>query len=105
MPNFRQRVFQLVKKIPKGQVVSYGQVAAALGSPTAARQVGWALHSLDESQNGIPWWRVVNNQGVLTIKGNWEATKELQRQLLLKEGIDVADDYTLNIEKYRFHFK
>jgi len=50
----------------------------------------------------VPWWRVLNNKGIISIKGNWTATKELQRSLLMKEGIKVSDDFTLNIGKYRY---
>jgi methylated-DNA-protein-cysteine methyltransferase related protein len=50
----------------------------------------------------VPWWRVVNNQGVISIKGNWEASKELQRELLRKEGIEVSENFTLDINRYRY---
>ena len=78
MLNFKDKVLRYIKSIPKGKVVSYGQVAAACGSPRVARQVGGILRSADIS-TGIPWWRVVNNKGIISIKGNWTATKELQR--------------------------
>jgi len=102
MDNFRQRVIVFIKKIPRGKVVSYGQVAAAAGSPRAARVVGGILRSLDLSDDKVPWWRVINNQGTISIKGNWTATKETQRALLVKEGIKVADDFSLDMEKYRY---
>lgn len=102
MPIFRQRVIEFVGKIPKGRVVSYGQVAAVCGSARAARQVGGILRGLNITDGKIPWWRVVNNQGIISIKGNWTATKELQRGLLAKEGIKVGKDFTLDIKKYRW---
>lgn len=105
MSEFKQIVILNIKKIPKGKVVSYGQIAAAAGHPRAARQVGWILRSLDTSKNNIPWWRVLNNRGAISIKGNLAATKELQRDLLMKEGIEVAEDFTLDMEKYRYGFK
>ncbi len=101
MVNFKDKVIIFIKKIPRGRVVSYGQVAAACGSPRAARQVGGILRSLDISAKGIPWWRVLNNKGIISIKGNWTATKELQKQLLIKEGIKVGKDFILDINKYR----
>lgn len=102
MTNFNNQVIDFVKKIPRGRVVSYGQVAAACGHIRAARQVGGILRAIDTSAEQIPWWRVVNNQGIISIKGNWIATKEIQKSLLIKEGINVAGDFTLNMEKYRW---
>ena len=99
---FKDFVIALIKRVPKGRVVSYGQVAAACGKPKGAREVGRILRSLDTSANSIPWWRVLNNQGIISIKGNWTATKELQKKLLIKDGIIVNPDYTLDIRKYRW---
>lgn len=100
--DFKARVIAFVKKVPRGRVVSYGQAAAAAGHPKAARQVGGILRGLDISDGKIPWWRIVNNQGVISIKGNWIATKELQKALLAKEGIKVKKDFSFNIEKHRW---
>jgi methylated-DNA-protein-cysteine methyltransferase-like protein len=98
---FTQKVIQVIQSIPKGKVVSYGQVAAYIGIPRAARQVGWILRSLEEGVS-MPWWRVVNNTGRISIEGNLHNDKELQKKLLQQEGVAVNDDYILNIEKYRF---
>jgi methylated-DNA-protein-cysteine methyltransferase-like protein len=105
MSDFKQSVINFIKKIPRGRVASYGQVAAACGHPRAARQVGGILRAIDASAGEIPWWRVLNNKGIISIKGNWTATKEVQRQLLLKEGVEVSQDYSLDIEKYRYRLK
>lgn len=98
--NFSQAVTRVVTAIPPGQVVSYGQVAAYLGVPRAARQVGWTLRQLEGVE--MPWWRVVNNAGRVTIKGNRFQDANTQRDLLRQEGIVVNDDFTLDIDKYRF---
>jgi len=103
MPGFRERVIEFVRRVPKGKVASYGQVAAAAGSPRAARQVGAILRGIDASEGKIPWWRIVNNQGVISIKGNWTATKEIQRDLLIKDGVKVSKDFIISMEKYRFN--
>lgn len=100
--NFKEKVIEVIKKIPKGRVVSYGQVAAACGSPRAARQVGWLLHTLD-GNNNIPWWRVINNLGYISIKGNFMSTPLTQKKFLEAEGIIVTDDLKIDIEKYRYH--
>ena len=101
MSLFKQNVIKAVSLVPKGKVASYGQVAAWIGQPRAARQVGGTLRSIEENAK-VPWWRVVNNAGVISIKGAKYATKELQKSLLEKEGVKVQKDFTLDIEKYRF---
>jgi len=68
--------------------------------PRAARQVGWILNGLD-GKIPIPWWRVVNNKGYLSIKGSMYTAQD-QRETLVKEGVEINDDFTFDIEKYRF---
>lgn len=102
MAEFREKVIGFVKSVPKGKVVSYGQVAAAAGSPRAARQVGGILRAANTEKEKLPWWRVLNNKGEISIKGNWEASKELQAQLLKKEGVEVSKEFFLDITKYRY---
>jgi len=80
--------------------VSYGQVAAYVGTPRAARQVGWVMRSM-EGVPDYPWWRVLNNAGKITIKGNKFNDASLQRDLLEAEGI-VLHDYELDMARYRF---
>lgn len=99
--NFRQQVLKYINKIPRGRVVSYGQVAASCGHPGAARVVGGILQSLPNDTK-IPWWRVINNQGLLSIKGNWVASKELQKLLLEREGVIVSKTFAIDIKKYRY---
>lgn len=100
MTSFPQRVWEIVRKIPKGKVISYGQVAVYIGVPRAGRAVGWTLRrSQDKS---LPWWRVVNASGRISIKGNWEHEASEQRELLRQEGVEVKEDFTLDINKYRF---
>lgn len=101
MSPFKDRVLQIIKAVPKGTVVSYGQVAAYAGLPRASREVGWILNSLSEAES-VPWWRVVNNKGFLSIRGNQTADKELQKKLLQVDGVEVSDDFVLDIEKFRF---
>ncbi|QQS23275.1 MGMT family protein [bacterium] len=101
--NFKEKVIEAVKRIPRGKVVSYGQVASECGSPRAARQVGWMLHGLD-GNNSVPWWRVINNAGYISIKGNIMSTPLAQKNFLESEGITVSKDLEIDIEKYRYHF-
>ncbi len=102
--NFKEKVYQKMSEVPRKKVVSYGQVAAACGSPRAARQVGWMLHLLDGSDT-VPWWRVINNVGQISIKGNFLSTPKKQKKLLEDEGVEVAKDFKIDIEKYRYKFK
>lgn len=99
---FKDRVIKFIKRVPKGRVVSYGQAALACGRPRSAREVGRILRMMDLSKDSAPWWRVVNNQGLISIKGNWTATKELQKQLLQKEGVRVGEDFKLDMDLYRY---
>ncbi|MBN1168566.1 MGMT family protein [Candidatus Woesebacteria bacterium] len=100
MSDFKKGVLRVVKLVPYGKVISYGQVALYVGIPRAARQVGWTLNQLKEGEK-VPWWRVVNNFGRISIKGsNFSAAQ--QRDLLIKEGVEVSEDLTFEIDKYRF---
>jgi methylated-DNA-protein-cysteine methyltransferase related protein len=101
MTPFQQTVYNVVQLVPPGMVVSYGQVAAYIGAPRAARQVGWAMRSM-EGEPDFPWWRVINNAGKITIKGNQFATAKLQKELLQAEGVEVNNEYELDIARYRF---
>ncbi len=101
MSRFKNSVIKVVRSIPKGQVASYGQIAAIIGLPRAALQVGWVLSSC--GNDGItPWWRVVNKDGVITIK-NSKYSANLQKKLLEKDGIFVTKDMKVNIKKHRFN--
>ncbi len=83
--DFSERVYRLVRQCPRGLVVSYGGVAALLGHPRAARGVGGALAALQDGAN-VPWWRVVNHNGEISIKGTLHGPI-LQRRLLEAEGV------------------
>ena len=78
--NFRQLVERIIKSIPKGQVRSYGQVAALAGKPGGARAVVWALHGM----RGAPWWRVIRSDGQVAEE---MALRQLPR--LRAEGVRV----------------
>lgn len=82
---FSDRVYALVRLVPYGRVVSYGGAAALLGHPRAARGVGGALSALPDDTD-VPWWRVVNRNGEISIKGPVHGAAR-QRALLLAEGV------------------
>lgn len=93
---FKEKVIEIVNQIPKGKVTTYGNVALLAGIPRGARTVGWILHS---SKKDIPWQRVINRHGFISIKSP-EHPKQLQKALLEQEGIAVSDDFIVDLNKY-----
>ena len=87
---FSERVYAAVRRIPAGKVASYGDVAALLGTPRAARGVGWALNALD-GDSSVPWWRVINKRGAISIR-HPDVSPKVQRALLEDEGVEFDDD-------------
>ena len=96
--SFYDRVYEVVREIPKGKVATYGQIAHILGSPKAARAVGYALH-FNPLPNVIPCHRVVMKNGALS-KAFAFGGENAQRQLLLDEGVEVSLENIVNIKKH-----
>jgi methylated-DNA-protein-cysteine methyltransferase-like protein len=101
MTNFYQQVYALVQQIPRGRVMTYGQIAVLLGRPTAARAVGYALHQLPPGSN-VPWQRVINAQGRISPRGAGDKLREpaLQRVLLEGEGIEFNAQGQTDLDRY-----
>jgi methylated-DNA-protein-cysteine methyltransferase-like protein len=78
------RIYAAVRRIPRGRVASYGEVARAAGFPNAARQVGYALHALRDAAD-VPWHRVVNARGEISPRASGYELP--QRSLLEREGV------------------
>lgn len=97
--NFREHVLKLVKTVPKGQVATYRQIATLADSPRAGRIVGGILASLSVDTD-IPWWRVINREGYISIRGHMPTIKDLQKQLLEKEGVEVSDEYYVDLKTF-----
>ena len=99
-------VWAAVKRIPRGRVATYGQLAALLGMPRHARQVGYALAAKPENIK-IPWHRVVNAEGRISLRlKHWETgSDDLQRILLEAEGIKFDDSGRIELKKFRWHPK
>lgn len=100
-PSFDQRVWSVVSQIPPGQLATYGQIAELIGAYGCARQVGWALRRL-ALPTAVPWQRVVNAQGRISMSLSREGSDWIQRELLLAEGIPVAADGRLPLARYRW---
>ena len=92
---FYARVYALVGQIPPGRVVSYGQIAWALGAPRMARQVGWAMRRCPDE---LPWQRVIREDG--TIAGGEYAP--LRRAMLEAEGVPFTQDGRVAIDRCRW---
>jgi methylated-DNA-protein-cysteine methyltransferase-like protein len=93
----------VVRRIPRGRVATYGQVAELAGLEGHARQVGYALHAL-KSESGIPWHRVINARGKISARSgsDWG---ELQRLLLEGEGIKFDLGGRVYLARYRWRSK
>lgn len=98
MTNFKSRVFEVIWNIPKGKVATYGQIAILCGSPNASRAVGNVLHK-NPKPIIIPCHRVVNSKGKLAKHFAFGGI-EMQKQLLMEEGISVSDDYVVELDRY-----
>lgn len=95
---FFHRVFEVVKLIPNGKVTSYGAIARYLGSPGAARMVGWAMNQSHLQPEFIPAHRVVNRVGLLTGKHHFSGTTIMQ-ELLENEGAIIEGDRITNFKE------
>jgi len=93
---FKEAVYSLVAQIPKGRLMTYGQIAVLCGRPRAAWEVGQIAHF---GPIELPWHRVVNKQGGLA-KG-WPGGIDIHRQLLEAEGIEVTE-YVVDIAKLQW---
>jgi methylated-DNA-protein-cysteine methyltransferase related protein len=98
MGEFRSRVAAVVRGVPAGRVASYGDVAAAVGRPGAARAVGRVLRSLPDGAD-VPWWRVINGRGVVSIPRSGLAAG-LQRTLLEGEGIEFDEAGRVDMTRF-----
>ena len=101
--SFFEKVYEILKQIPVGKVVTYGQIAYAIGAPRCARQVGYALH-VNPQPYVIPCHRVVNRFGRLAPAFAFGG-EEVQAELLRKEGVVVDENYTVDLNKYLYQGK
>ncbi|BBH22877.1 hypothetical protein Back11_42220 [Paenibacillus baekrokdamisoli] len=99
MKPFTQQVVTIIKEIPPGNVMTYGQIAAWAGSPRGARQVVRILHSLS-GKHDLPWHRVVNAKGEIAIKD--DEARYMQQLYLQEEGVEVSEAGVVDLAAYRF---
>lgn len=94
---FFEQVYEVVKQIPKGKVMTYGQIAELLGTHDA-RKVGWALHANKDAE--CPCHRVVNKEGNVSDSYAFGGYQE-QKYKLLAEGVEFLDEKSVDLGKYR----
>ncbi len=100
MSRFYEAVYRLVREIPQGRVMTYGQIAAILGCPRAARAVGYAMRAAGP-RGDVPWHRVINSRGGISAHSEVERPI-LQRMLLEAEGIRFDASETCDLTRYRW---
>ncbi len=101
-PSLYEQAWALVCRIPQGRVVSYGQVATWLGSPRAARAVGYAMFNVPGDE--VPWHRVVNAKGEISIGGQLHRP-ELQRKMLEAEGVTFDARGRIDLREFGCSFE
>lgn len=104
-PGFYEKVYKVVRCIPPGKVSSYGRIAEMLGTPRAARAVGYALSALRRPNEegytsaNVPWQRVVNSQGRISIRHRRQ-TANKQAEMLRAEGVKVDENGRIDLSIY-----
>ena len=98
-PAYR-KIYAAVRRVPKGRVATYGQIATAAGLPGRARQVGYALHALPHASD-VPWQRVINARGEVSDRSE-PGAESLQRALLESEGIVFDARDRVDLTRYRW---
>ena len=92
--------YAVIRSIPRGRVMTYGDVARAAGFPRWARRVGYALSSCNDAT--VPWWRVINAEGRVSRGGGRTTGADEQEHLLRAEGIPMKSRGAIDLGRYRF---
>jgi methylated-DNA-protein-cysteine methyltransferase related protein len=98
-PDYRAKVYGLVKQIPPGRVMTYGQIAIILGEGYTARTIGYVMHAA--STQSVPWQRVINSKGICSTE-KFTSPISLQQDLLQQEGILFSEKGICNLNIYRW---
>jgi methylated-DNA-protein-cysteine methyltransferase related protein len=95
---YRERVYEIVRQIPRGRVMTYGQIAEILGEGYTPRTVGFVMHA---AYDGVPWQRVINSQGACST-GNLTLPENKQQLILESEGIVFDEKGRCSLKRYRW---
>lgn len=95
--DFFEKVYQVVRQVPKGKVTSYGAIAKTIGAPKSARTVGYAMNACLKTDAHIPAHRVVNRNGLLTGKHHFPTPTSMQERLEA-EGHQIQDDQIIDFK-------
>lgn len=93
------RYYQVIRRVPPGRVATYGTIAREAGLPGRARQVGYALAALPDS-NDVPWHRVVNARGEVSLRSVALGYEQLQRTLLEAEGVAFDTRGRISLDRF-----
>ena len=99
-PQYRERVYEIVRRIPRGRVMTYGQIAYILGKGYTPRTVGFVMHSANESK--IPWQRVINSQGRCST-GRIVLPSDMQQRMLGREGVKFDASGRCDLQTFLWH--
>jgi methylated-DNA-protein-cysteine methyltransferase-like protein len=94
---YKEMVYELVRQIPRGKVMTYGQIAAILGEGYTPRTIGYAMHSADSED--VPWQRVINSQGKCST-GRLTIPVDLQQDMLEQEGVEFNEKGKCDLNKF-----
>jgi methylated-DNA-protein-cysteine methyltransferase-like protein len=97
---YRERVYELVRRIPRGRVMTYGQIAYILGEGYTPRTVGFAMHGADESNT--PWHRVINSEGRCST-GRVVLPTDKQQRMLESEGVEFDANGRCDLKTFLWH--
>ena len=95
-----EKIFAVVRRIPRGRVATYGQIAALAGLARQPRLVGYALHTLPSSST-VPWHRVINARGMVSVRSDGTASLS-QRLLLEREGVHFDGRGRVSLERHKW---
>jgi methylated-DNA-protein-cysteine methyltransferase related protein len=95
-PKYRARVYNLVRRIPRGKVMTYGQIAAILGEGYTPRTVGFVMHS---AEGDLPWHRVINSQGACSTGGLLLPANK-QQLMLEREGVVFDERNRCDLQRF-----
>lgn len=95
--DFTQRVVSIIKSIPEGKVVTYGQVAFMAGRPNGARQISWILNSMSEKES-LPWHRVINSSGKISLPEGYGFEEQMYR--LKREGVEFNTNNRIDLKRF-----